>query len=185
MYLKFCWKRDGWNNGLHPWKLVISMMGTMFSHDMALLCSGLSDLSSEKNTCTMLFQHCLYVFEAACKAISSTSLAYRSASHIGKFVNLPGVSRLPQPLLHPPTERFLWKNSWMWHGSLIWNINESLYVIDLYRLFIFNLFSFLQIKFLKTKEGSAMVQLGDPISVDRAIQNLNNSFFFGSKLQLG
>ena len=42
-----------------------------------------------------------------------------------------------------------------------------------------------QIKFLKTKEGTAMVQLGDPSCCERAMKNLNNCFFFGSKIQLG
>jgi len=42
-----------------------------------------------------------------------------------------------------------------------------------------------RIKFLKTKEGCAMVQLGDALAVERAIGNLNNNMFFGSKLQLG
>ncbi|XP_005106832.2 heterogeneous nuclear ribonucleoprotein L isoform X2 [Aplysia californica] len=53
---------------------------------------------------------------------------------------------------------------------------------------LFNLFclygNVVRIKFLKSKEGSAMIQLGDPISVERAIANLNNVFFFGNKLQL-
>ncbi|KAK7507044.1 hypothetical protein BaRGS_00001895 [Batillaria attramentaria] len=53
---------------------------------------------------------------------------------------------------------------------------------------LFNLFclygNVVRIKFLKSKEGAAMVQLGDGISVERAIQNLHNCFFFGSKLQL-
>ncbi|XP_059162334.1 heterogeneous nuclear ribonucleoprotein L-like isoform X1 [Physella acuta] len=53
---------------------------------------------------------------------------------------------------------------------------------------LFNLFclygNVVRIKFLKSKEGSAMIQLGDPISVERAIANLNNAFFFGNKLQL-
>ena len=43
---------------------------------------------------------------------------------------------------------------------------------------------YVQIKFLKSKEGAAMVQLGDGISVERAIQNLHNCFFFGSELRL-
>ena len=43
----------------------------------------------------------------------------------------------------------------------------------------------LQIKFLKTKEGCAMVQLGDALAVERAIGNLNNINIFGNKLQLG
>ncbi|KAA0189980.1 hypothetical protein HAZT_HAZT009914 [Hyalella azteca] len=47
------------------------------------------------------------------------------------------------------------------------------------------LFVCLQIKFLKTKEGCAMVQMGDALAVERAIGNLNNTSFFGSKMQLG
>ncbi|XP_037293205.1 heterogeneous nuclear ribonucleoprotein L-like isoform X1 [Manduca sexta] len=31
-----------------------------------------------------------------------------------------------------------------------------------------------RIKFLKTKEGTAMVQMGDGVSVERCVQNLNN-----------
>ncbi|XP_018026556.1 heterogeneous nuclear ribonucleoprotein L isoform X1 [Hyalella azteca] len=42
-----------------------------------------------------------------------------------------------------------------------------------------------RIKFLKTKEGCAMVQMGDALAVERAIGNLNNTSFFGSKMQLG
>lgn len=53
---------------------------------------------------------------------------------------------------------------------------------------LFNLFclygNVVRIKFLKSKEGAAMVQLGDGISTERAIQNLHNCFFFGSELQL-
>ncbi|XP_033729127.1 heterogeneous nuclear ribonucleoprotein L-like isoform X1 [Pecten maximus] len=54
---------------------------------------------------------------------------------------------------------------------------------------LFNLFclygNVVRIKFLKSKEGAAMVQLGDSMAVDRALQNLNNTFFFGNKMQLG
>lgn len=32
----------------------------------------------------------------------------------------------------------------------------------------------LQIKFLKSKEGTAMVQMGDSVAVERCVQNLNN-----------
>lgn len=42
-----------------------------------------------------------------------------------------------------------------------------------------------RIKFLKTKEGCAMVQMGDALAVERAIGNLNNTMFFGNKMQLG
>lgn len=54
---------------------------------------------------------------------------------------------------------------------------------------LFNLFclygNVVRVKFLKSKEGSAMVQLGDNASCERAMKNLNNSFFFGNKMQLG
>lgn len=33
---------------------------------------------------------------------------------------------------------------------------------------------YLQIKFLKSKEGTAMVQMGDSVAVERCVQNLNN-----------
>lgn len=54
---------------------------------------------------------------------------------------------------------------------------------------VFNLFclygNVVRIKFLKTKEGCAMVQMGDALAVERAVTNLNNNTFFGSKMQLG
>ena len=53
---------------------------------------------------------------------------------------------------------------------------------------IFNLFcvygNVVRVKFLKTKEGCAMVQMGDGPSVERVVSNLNNAIFFGSKMQL-
>lgn len=54
---------------------------------------------------------------------------------------------------------------------------------------LFNLFclygNVVRVKFLKTKEGCAMVQLGDALAVERAVGHLNNLTFFGSKMQLG
>ncbi|XP_023931732.1 heterogeneous nuclear ribonucleoprotein L-like, partial [Lingula anatina] len=54
---------------------------------------------------------------------------------------------------------------------------------------IFNLFclygNVVRVKFLKSKDGAAMVQMGDASTVSSAIQNLNNTFFFENKLQLG
>jgi heterogeneous nuclear ribonucleoprotein L len=54
---------------------------------------------------------------------------------------------------------------------------------------IFNLFclygNVVRVKFLKTKEGCAMVQMGDTLAVERAVSNLNNMTFFQSKMQLG
>jgi len=54
---------------------------------------------------------------------------------------------------------------------------------------LFNLFclygNIVRVKFLKSKEGCAMIQLGDAAAVDRAIHNLNGAFFFGSKIQVG
>lgn len=41
---------------------------------------------------------------------------------------------------------------------------------------------FLQIKFLKTKQGSAMVQMGDNAAVERVMFNLNGVFLFNSKM---
>lgn len=58
--------------------------------------------------------------------------------------------------------------------------------IGVFQLNFSNLFFFIfQIKFLKSKEGCAMIQMGDPLSVERAVSNLNGSVFFDSKLQLG
>ncbi|TRY79662.1 hypothetical protein TCAL_07302 [Tigriopus californicus] len=54
---------------------------------------------------------------------------------------------------------------------------------------IFNLFclygNVVRIKFLKTKEGCAMVQMGDGLAVERVVSNLNNNAFFDTKMQLG
>ncbi|CAL4059557.1 unnamed protein product [Meganyctiphanes norvegica] len=54
---------------------------------------------------------------------------------------------------------------------------------------IFNLLclygNVVRIKFLKTKEGCAMVQMGDALAVERAVANLNNTTFFNCKMQLG
>jgi heterogeneous nuclear ribonucleoprotein L len=54
---------------------------------------------------------------------------------------------------------------------------------------VFNLFclygNVVRVKFLRSKEGSAMVQMGDPGAVERCMKNLNGAYFFGSKLQLG
>lgn len=41
-----------------------------------------------------------------------------------------------------------------------------------------------QIKFMKSKPGAAMVEMGDCYSVDRAITHLNNNFLFGQKLNV-
>jgi heterogeneous nuclear ribonucleoprotein L len=54
---------------------------------------------------------------------------------------------------------------------------------------IFNLFclygNVVRIKFLKSKEGVAMIQMGDAASCDRAMKNLNGCTLFGGKLGLG
>ena len=54
---------------------------------------------------------------------------------------------------------------------------------------LFNLFCLYgnveKIKFLKSKEGSAMVQMADPESVERVISALNRMNIFGLALQLG
>ena len=54
---------------------------------------------------------------------------------------------------------------------------------------IFNIFclygNVVRVKFLKTKEGCAMVQMGDSLAVERVVTNLNNVTFFESKMQLG
>jgi heterogeneous nuclear ribonucleoprotein L len=53
---------------------------------------------------------------------------------------------------------------------------------------LFNLFclygNVVRVKFLKTKEGCAMVQMGDGQTVERCINFLNNQTFFGKKMQL-
>lgn len=41
-----------------------------------------------------------------------------------------------------------------------------------------------QVKFLKTKEGCAMVQMGDVLAVDRCVSSLNKITLFGNELQI-
>ncbi|XP_078142806.1 heterogeneous nuclear ribonucleoprotein L [Centroberyx gerrardi] len=41
-----------------------------------------------------------------------------------------------------------------------------------------------RVKFMKSKPGAAMVEMGDCYSVDRAITHLNNNFLFGQKLNV-
>uniref|UniRef100_A0A1B6J8L7 RRM domain-containing protein n=1 Tax=Homalodisca liturata TaxID=320908 RepID=A0A1B6J8L7_9HEMI len=54
---------------------------------------------------------------------------------------------------------------------------------------LFNIFclygNVIKIKFLKTKEGCAMIQMGDTISVERCISNLNNTSVGDMQIQLG
>lgn len=54
---------------------------------------------------------------------------------------------------------------------------------------LFNLFclygNVVRVKFLKSKEGCAMIQMGDSGSVENSIRHLNNVIFFGKKMQLG
>ncbi|XP_054282546.1 heterogeneous nuclear ribonucleoprotein L-like isoform X2 [Macrosteles quadrilineatus] len=54
---------------------------------------------------------------------------------------------------------------------------------------LFNIFclygNVIKIKFLKTKEGCAMIQMGDTISVERCISNLNNTSVGEMQIQLG
>ncbi|KAJ0061454.1 hypothetical protein NL108_001860, partial [Boleophthalmus pectinirostris] len=42
----------------------------------------------------------------------------------------------------------------------------------------------LKVKFMKSKPGAAMVEMGDCYAVDRAITHLNNTFLFGQKLNV-
>jgi heterogeneous nuclear ribonucleoprotein L len=54
---------------------------------------------------------------------------------------------------------------------------------------VFNLFclfgNVVRVKFLKIKDGVAMVQMGDHVACQRAIDLLSGNFAFGSKLSLG
>jgi len=50
--------------------------------------------------------------------------------------------------------------------------------------FLFSIPPFFQVKFMKSKPGAAMVEMGDCYSVDRAITHLNNNFLFGQKLNV-
>uniref|UniRef100_A0A3B3ZXH3 RRM domain-containing protein n=1 Tax=Periophthalmus magnuspinnatus TaxID=409849 RepID=A0A3B3ZXH3_9GOBI len=53
---------------------------------------------------------------------------------------------------------------------------------------VFNIFCLYgnveRIKFMKSKPGAAMVEMGDCYAVDRAITHLNNTFLFGQKLNV-
>lgn len=42
----------------------------------------------------------------------------------------------------------------------------------------------MKVKFLKSKENSAMIQMGDKLACERALRNLNNIVVFGNKIQL-
>uniref|UniRef100_A0A3Q3FUZ4 Heterogeneous nuclear ribonucleoprotein L2 n=1 Tax=Labrus bergylta TaxID=56723 RepID=A0A3Q3FUZ4_9LABR len=53
---------------------------------------------------------------------------------------------------------------------------------------VFNIFCLYgnveRVKFMKTKPGAAMVEMGDCYAVDRAINNLNNNFLFGQRMNV-
>ena len=73
------------------------------------------------------------------------------------------------------------------HGAVV-----MVYGLDCQRMScnkLFNLFclfgNVVRVKFLKTKEGCAMAQMGDGLAVERVVANLNNTMLFGSKMQLG
>ena len=54
---------------------------------------------------------------------------------------------------------------------------------------VFNLFclygNVVRVKFLKSRGGVAMVQLGDYVSCERAANALNGTFLFGRKILIG
>jgi RNA recognition motif. (a.k.a. RRM, RBD, or RNP domain) len=56
----------------------------------------------------------------------------------------------------------------------------KLFVVDFVAMVIV-----VQVKFLKTKSGCAMVQMGDGSAVERVLNNLNGTYYFGSRMQLG
>lgn len=41
-----------------------------------------------------------------------------------------------------------------------------------------------QVKFMKSKPGAAMVEMGDCYAVDRAITHLNNNFLFAQRMNV-
>lgn len=53
---------------------------------------------------------------------------------------------------------------------------------------LFNLFclygNVVKVKFLRTKEGCAMVQMGDAMAVERCVSSLNKITLFGNELQI-
>ncbi|XP_043202306.1 heterogeneous nuclear ribonucleoprotein L-like isoform X3 [Amphibalanus amphitrite] len=94
---------------------------------------------------------------------------------------LSAASFAAQPAVAPASPRLAQQGAVL----MVYGLNKDM--MNAERLF--NLFclygNVIRIKFLKTKEGCAMVQLGDALAVERAIGNLNNINIFGSKLQLG
>lgn len=45
-------------------------------------------------------------------------------------------------------------------------------------------FLFLQVKFMKTIPGTALVEMGDEYAVERAVTHLNNVKLFGKRLNV-
>ncbi|XP_046364268.1 heterogeneous nuclear ribonucleoprotein L-like isoform X2 [Haliotis rufescens] len=90
------------------------------------------------------------------------------------------------PPQHYPDQGMMGPPSSSQQGAVVMVYGLNMAKLNCERLF--NLFclygNVVRVKFLKSKEGSAMVQLGDGMSVERAILNLHNTFFFDNKMQL-
>jgi len=118
--------------------------------------------------------------------------------------------RLPSPtqqsgvLMHQPSHHNHTNNVMAGQGTMVQTPSMSppsiqpqgsvtmVYGLDCHKMScirIFNIFclygNVVRVKFLKTKEGCAMVQMGDSLAVERVVTNLNNITFFDSKMQLG
>lgn len=60
------------------------------------------------------------------------------------------------------------------------SLSESCFV----QFLISQLRHFTQVKFMKSKPGAAMVEMGDCYAVDRAITHLNNTFLFAQRMNV-
>lgn len=67
---------------------------------------------------------------------------------------------------------------------MVYGLDESVNCDKLFNLFCLY-GNVVRAKFLRSKEGAAMVQMGDPGSVDRVMKHLNNAHIYGNKIQLG
>ncbi|KAJ2939090.1 hypothetical protein O0L34_g10278 [Tuta absoluta] len=89
----------------------------------------------------------------------------------------------PPPMHHPPMppQNQVWQDGDMQGGPPQQGAVMMVYGLDPQTANADRLFNLcclygnvVRIKFLKTKEGTAMVQMGDGVSVERCVQNLNN-----------
>ncbi|XP_014661989.1 PREDICTED: heterogeneous nuclear ribonucleoprotein L-like isoform X2 [Priapulus caudatus] len=102
----------------------------------------------------------------------------------------PGFGPVPDRGYGPPVDRY--SNPAQGIGGspqgavvMVYGLNPDKVNCD--RLFnVFCLYgNVLRTKFLKSKPGVAMIQMGDATAVERAIHHLNNTYYFDNKMQIG